>query len=245
MSSPTRHPASKSIWLVWILNIFLLGIGNVYASGLSALKWLVIGILIRVFVTHLGVLFGAYVLLSLIGMGEIIAVSGTPNPTKRKAMKEPNYTRRQPKAINAPAELLGSRLKVTHEKPPENLDNLTDEFVRNHLRQGGDLQSAAATAHADTVNNLGYGDIQAGQLTYETAGGSNDYTYDVPALEPLVMPEPFNYDFQQYKPEEMNYKVLGSTGKVEPADFTCPHCGINGQNDFSFCLSCGHAYAIG
>ncbi len=223
----------------------MLGLGNIYAGGLSALRWLIIGILIRVFVTHLGVLFASYVFLSLIGMGEIIAVSGLPNPTKKKTLQEPNYKRRKPQAINAPTELLSPRLKVSHEKPPENLDNLTDEFVRNHLRQGGDLQSAAATAHADTVNNLGYGDIQAGKLTYETAGSSHNYSYELPVLEPLAMPESFNYDFQPYKPEEFSYQTLGSIATVEPADFTCPHCGVNGQNDFSFCLSCGHAYAIG
>lgn len=234
MSSPIRHPASKSILLVWILNLFLPGLGNVYGSGLSALRWLVIGILIRVFVSHLGVLFAAYVLLSLIATGEIIAVSGLPDPTKKKSLSEIKAGRRKPKAINAPSDSLLSTLNSSHAAKNE---ELTDEFVRSHLQR--EEQAAAVAKRADAVNNLGYGDIRAGKLTSDTLDSSQSL------VSSPSMPEPYQYNVQQYTYDSLDYKSMGTLPMAQGAAFTCPHCGINGQNDFSFCLSCGHAYAIG
>ncbi|MBX9878283.1 MAG: hypothetical protein K2Y22_07470 [Candidatus Obscuribacterales bacterium] len=248
MVSPVRFPASKSILLVWILNIFLLGVGNVYASGLSALRWLVIGVLIRIFMSeHFGVLLGAYVVLSIIATTEIAAESALSRPPKKKPKDiQPSYTRSRPKAINAPPESLRSTLKVSHETPPENVNEFTDEFVRSHLQQNVCAQPIVSPTDPDAVNNLGYGDIKAGQFMYDTiATHSDPYATEVRAIERMPMPEPLNYDFGEYKFDSLNYKDIGTQVNSKNAAFACPHCGINGQHDFSFCLSCGHAYAIG
>lgn len=249
MASPVRFPASKSVLLVWILNIFLPGVGNVYASGLSALRWLVIGVLIRIFMSeHLGVLLGAYVVLSIIATTEIAAASGLSRPPKKKSKNiQPSYVRSRPKAINAPPESLRSTLAVAHETPPENINELTDEFVRSHLQQTtNNAQPIEIPTDPDAVNNLGYGNIKAGQFTYDTiAIHSDPYATEVQAIQPMPMQEPLSYDFGEYKFDTLNYKDMGTQVNSDNAAFACPHCGVNGQNDFSFCLSCGHAYAIG
>lgn len=235
MSSPIRHPASKSILLVWILNIFLPGLGNVYGSGLSALHWLVIGILLRIFVSHLGVQFAASVLLSLIATGEIIATSGLSSATKKKGLSEakPGVFSRRTKAINAPTESLLSTLQGS----ATDAEELTDEFVRSHLQRTE--EAAAVAKREDAVNNLGYGDIRAGKLTYDTLDSSQSL------VSSPGMPEPYQYNFQQYKFDSLDYQKVGTVPVADGEGFTCPHCGVNGQTDFSFCLSCGHAYAIG
>lgn len=245
MASPTRFPASKSILLVWILNIFILGLGNIYASGLSALRWLIIGILIRVFVHQLGVLLGAYVLLSLIAMGEIIAVSGLPKPPKTKKIQElqSRHPDKWPKAVNAPSESLMSTRKIRHEEPPENLDELTDEFVRQHLVQ---KESHAASPEQAIAH---YDDLHAGQLTYD-ALSATPFSFDTPKIEFFSLPE-MKYEFPEYKFDSLDYQNVGAGApastlpSTQNTAFACPHCGVQGQHDFSFCLSCGHAYAIG
>jgi|GEM_PF-5465677 len=249
MASPTRFPASKSIWLVWILNIFILGLGNVYASGLSALRWLIIGVLIRVFVHHPGVLLGAYVLLSLIGMGEIIAGSAPPSKAQgEKSTRElrSKFTNQTPKAINAPPESLISTFKVRHEQQPENLEQITDDFVRKHL-----VKDEPAAVNTEQISPQAYEDLHAGQLTHDAfAARHTPYSFDTPAIEPLSIPQPLNYEFPEYKFDTLDYQSVGSTPistlpSTQGNAFTCPHCGTSVQHDFSFCLSCGHAYAIG
>lgn len=242
MATPTRFPASKSILLVWILNIIVPGLGNVYASGLSALRWLIIGFLIRVFVSHTGVLLGVYVLFSLIATGEIFAVSEPPKPPKKKDIQKlrSRLTESAPKAINAPSESLMSTFGVRHIQPPEDINELTDEFVRKHLEPGN---------HAEP--NQAYEDLHAGQITYDALSSANTpYTFGSLAFEALSLPEPLKYEFPEFTFDSLDYQTVGasppesglSSGTGSPS---CPHCGINSQNDFSFCLSCGHAYAIG
>lgn len=203
-----------------------------YASGLSALKWLIVGILLRIFVSHLGILVGAYVLLSLIATSEIIAVSGLPKPSRKNLAEPRSYTRIRPQAINAPPESLLSTMKVQHEQSPK---EIIDEYARSHPDAQEPVQATAPEIAYESHSSLNYDDIHAGELTYDILA---DNSNSIEVLEP-------KYEFQEFKFDSLNYQTIGAQATTENVAFNCPHCGASGQNDFSFCLGCGHAYAIG
>lgn len=230
MATPIRH-ASKSIILVWILNFFIPGLGNVYATGLSALRYLVVGILIRLFVSHPGVVLGASVLASLIATGEIIAVA-EPKPSKKPGEQPRGYIRTRPHAINAPPESILSTLKVPHEQSPQ---EIIDEYAHKHPELQEEPQVKPVANAYEPASNVNYDDIHAGELTYNVLAGSPNT---------LEIPEP-KYEFPELQFDSLNYQKIGTPTIIENVAFNCPHCGTSGQNDFSFCLSCGHAYAIG
>ena len=255
---------------VWVLNLILPGLGNLYAGDVSAFVFIPLTLVVFLSVHS----FTAWLILYLLASSRAVAVIGRSNARLKTTSRSerPKWMRGvnvDPGVLETRADSKGQYVTGDMLRKLRQAEEDIKDRSRNDAAEDGDdvqdmdeaqrhrlspeewlkrqevLQQAAHILPPDRPTTASDQPSEAiRQETTIISPGFTDQSMGVSGYQPYLLPELTPLPAQL--PEPASAVGIGSAppAAVSTATATCRRCQAARSYEFSFCLNCGHSYDI-